>query len=448
MLGSRQPMLVVWGPERLTLYNDGYALMCGDRHPGALGRPFSELWFDIWDVVEPILDRAYAGEPTHMDDIQFTMRRHGDPEETHFAFSYTPVRDEAGQVAGMFCACTETTGEILAERRLAAETDRQRRLFQKAPGFITILRGPNFVFEFANEAYVRLFGGRDVVGKTVREVFPDLEGQPFFGLLENAYSTGERFVAQQTPIRLRSSPNAEPKELFLDFIYEPVTDEAGVVTGLFVEGYDVTERKKGEEHLRLMINELNHRVKNSLATVQAIASQTFRNPEAFEASKRDFNERLVSLARAHDILTDANWAGATLRQVVDHTVRPHGGEAGERFRLDGPQVVLTPKVALTLSMTLHELCTNAAKYGALSVEYGQVSIAWSCPLTEDGRRLHLTWTERGGPAVLPPKQKGFGSRLIERGLAAELGGIVDIAYEQAGVVCTVDVPLPAEPPDA
>ncbi len=124
MLGSQQPMFVAWGPERIMLYNDGYAPMCGKRHPAALGKPFAEVWYDIMDTVGPILDKAYAGESTHMDDITYVMHRNGYPEETHFAFSYTPVRDESGRVAGMFCVCTENTQQVLAQRALARAQER------------------------------------------------------------------------------------------------------------------------------------------------------------------------------------------------------------------------------------------------------------------------------------------------------------------------------------
>jgi PAS domain-containing protein len=128
MLGSRQPMFVAWGPERIMLYNDGYAPICGARHPAALGMPFRVVWFDILADVEPILDRAYAGEATQMDNITFVMHRHGYPEETHFAFSYTLVRDETGVVAGMFCTCDETTGRVQAERRQAFRLALEQRL--------------------------------------------------------------------------------------------------------------------------------------------------------------------------------------------------------------------------------------------------------------------------------------------------------------------------------
>ena len=140
MLGSRQPMFLTWGPERVMLYNDGYGLMLGERHPGALGRPFPQVWFDILDDVGPILDRAYAGEATHMDDIALVMTRNGTPEQTHFAFSYTPVRDEAGVVRGMFCACTVTTETVRAQQSIremaeaARETNARLQLVQNAGG--------------------------------------------------------------------------------------------------------------------------------------------------------------------------------------------------------------------------------------------------------------------------------------------------------------------------
>ena len=149
-LGSSQPMLIVWGPELTTLYNDGYAAMCGARHPRALGRPFSELWLDVWDQVEPILSRAYAGESTSMDDGAFVMHRNGYPEEAHFTFGYTPVRDESGAVAGMFCACTETTQAVLAERRqrLADELlvlERPVGFGRVEEGHATLVRGADHV---------------------------------------------------------------------------------------------------------------------------------------------------------------------------------------------------------------------------------------------------------------------------------------------------------------
>jgi PAS domain-containing protein len=173
MLASQQPMFVAWGPEHLMLYNDGYARLCRDCHPSVLGRPLEEVWYDIIDDLQSIIDSTFAGVATHMDDISFELHRDG-KEEAHFSFSCTPVRDESGSVTGLFCVCTETTSQVIGERRLAAEVERQRRLFELAPGFICILQGPEHVFVFANEAYRQLVGGRDLIGKRVREAFPEL----------------------------------------------------------------------------------------------------------------------------------------------------------------------------------------------------------------------------------------------------------------------------------
>ncbi len=162
MLGSTQAMFIAWGAEATLLYNDAYAEILARKHPAALGRPFLDVWSEIRDDLRPIVEQAYAGHPVHMDDITLVMERKGYPEEAHFAFSYTPVRDEAGSVAGFFCPCADITAQVMAERRLEAETVRQRRLFEQAPGFIMILQGPTHVFEFVNQAYKQLFGERDL----------------------------------------------------------------------------------------------------------------------------------------------------------------------------------------------------------------------------------------------------------------------------------------------
>ncbi|WP_260597532.1 hybrid sensor histidine kinase/response regulator [Sphingomonas endolithica] len=249
LLSANQPMFVAWGSSQTFLYNDAYAVVLGDKHPAALGRSFLGVWSEIEADLIPIVEQAYGGMPVHMDDITLMMNRHGYEEETHFAFSYTPIRGDSGLVEGLFCACTEITEQVLAARRRAADTERQRRMFEQAPGFITVLNGPEHVFEFANATYRRLFGEREFVGKTVREAFPELIGQGFYDLLDQVYRTGERYVADRTPVRLEL-PGAGPVELMLDFIYEPITDDGGRVTGIFVEGHDSTETYRAEAELR------------------------------------------------------------------------------------------------------------------------------------------------------------------------------------------------------
>ena len=212
-------------------------------------------------------------------------------------------------------------------------------------------------------------------------------------------------------------------------------DAAGRPVRLLSVQTDITQRKRDEARQRLLINELNHRVKNTLATIQSIASQTLRSAASVEQARRDFEDRLLALSRTHDILTRRTWEGATAAEIVAAAAEPYGQDLWDA---DGPNLHLPPQTALSIAMALHELGTNAAKYGALSVPEGRVEVRW---VARDGGLL-LTWRERGGPPVAPPTRQGFGSRLIERGLARELGGEVRLAFEPAGVACEITAPLP------
>ncbi|WP_454761242.1 PAS domain-containing protein [Caulobacter segnis] len=204
---------------------------------------------------------------------------------------------------------------------------------------------------------------------------------------------------------------------------------------------NITDRKRSELHLRLLVNELNHRVKNSLATIQAIAAQSFTGERALPQAQEAFSSRIVALAEAHDLLTRENWEGAELHDVTERLAALHGGPA--RFELSGPSIRLSPKTALSLSMALHELATNAMKYGALSTPEGRIRVVWDFAPEPGAARLDLTWTESGGPLVKPPTDRGFGSRLIERGLAAELSGSAAIDFQPEGVVCRIRALLEA-----
>jgi two-component sensor histidine kinase len=218
-------------------------------------------------------------------------------------------------------------------------------------------------------------------------------------------------------------------------------DAAGRIVRWFGTSIDIDDQKRAEEHQRLLINELNHRVKNTLATVQSIASQTLRNAGSLPEAKEAFESRLLALSRAHNVLTQENWEGANLHAVVAQAIEPYRSFGEERLRTTGPAVRLLPRTALAIAMALQELATNAVKYGALSNEGGRVDIRWSVDRSPGVPRLHLVWEEGGGPPVQPPSRRGFGSRLIERSLASDLEGEVRIDFEPTGVVCTVDAPI-------
>jgi signal transduction histidine kinase/CheY-like chemotaxis protein/PAS domain-containing protein len=234
-------MAIYWGADFCLLYNDAWAPIPADRHPAVLGRPAREVWASIWDVVGPQLEAAVRdAEGFSAFDQLLMMERGGRLHETWWNYSFTPIRGENGLIAGVLNQGHEVTERILAERRKGEELSRQRKMFEQAPGFITILNGPEHRFEFVNQSYTRLFGERNYIGKTIYEAFPELGGQGFYEWLDGVYTTGERLVQQRTPIQL-SHPGTAAEERYLDFIYEPLLDPAGQVTGIFCEGYDVTE---------------------------------------------------------------------------------------------------------------------------------------------------------------------------------------------------------------
>ncbi|QRM31108.1 HWE histidine kinase domain-containing protein [Microvirga sp. VF16] len=721
MLASQQPVYVAWGAQLTSLYNDNYLPILGIKHPKTLGRPYSEVWPEIWDEYRPIAAATMAGEAQHFIDRPVPLAGRPGRPMSWFTFSWTPIRDEAGGVAGFYCAATETTDKVLTEDALREgqevalrETDmRYHALFEALDqGFCIVEmifdeqnRPVDYVFAEVNPIFEEQTGLYDAAGKSMRSLQPThedywfdiygrvaLTGEParfeheaaaldrwydvfayrignpeqrrvaiLFDditgrkLAENARRESEERLRQvQEAARIGSfefdrrtnkaitSPEylelyglpedlsgffsyddwialvhpedrpwieaetraavADPSRNQLDYEFRilradngemrwitartkllrddkgrfvrslgaqwditaekdaqtalheseeryrsfiahssegiwllefdppldvslpvekqvelayrhgrfvecndamaemyglaraedligktlefslPSSDPearaflAGVIrsgynltgvesveldaagnhkhfdnsmTGIVENGQlkrlwgiqrDITDRKQAEDQRTLLIHELNHRVKNTLATVQSIASQTLRNAPTMRDAKEALEGRLIALARAHDVLTRESWEGAELREIVAQAVAPYAGRGEDRLHLQGPEVRLSPRMALALAMALQELATNAVKYGALSNSTGEIGISWKVEQTHPPR-LHLTWEESGSPPVQAPSRRGFGSKLIERSLAQELNGAAQIEFRPTGIVCTVDAPL-------
>ncbi len=207
---------------------------------------------------------------------------------------------------------------------------------------------------------------------------------------------------------------------------------------------DITERKEAEERQRLLIDELNHRVKNTLATVQSLATQTARGAGSLDEFRHAFEGRLIALSHAHDQLTRRHWKSADLRDIVAATVTPYLTRARDQLSIGGEPITLTPRASLTLALTFHELTTNAVKYGALSRPTGRVGVRWEVLQTSgDPPRLRIEWREEGGPKVAIPSRRGFGSRFIEGSVAAELQGVAELDFDAEGLRCTMEIPVAA-----
>lgn len=387
--------------------------------------PRGEMNIRYWSATHtPLLDAD--GQTTHI--LQHTV----DVTELE---GLRALRDQMGIV--------ERANAVQARNLdLAAESEQLRLLFEQTPGFLAVLVGPRHEFRIANNAYIKLVGQRAVIGKPVAEALPEVVGQGFVALLDEVWETGSPYIGKAARIRLDNEGEGRGEERFLDFIYQPIFDDGGTVTGVLVQGHDVTEQVEALHQKNLLINELNHRVKNTLAIVQGLATQTFRNvPHAGEA-RGSFDHRLDALAAAHNILTEQNWQTASLVDTIRSSIDATAGSDIARVTMTGPDIELAPQAAISTAMLIHELATNARKYGALSITAGRIAINWSLAPQSEHCLLTVDWTESGGPAVTEPERRGFGTRLIERGISTGLGGKVTMNFARTGLHCSIHVRLP------
>jgi two-component sensor histidine kinase len=437
LLNNRHPMFIWWGPDLIQFYNDAYrATMGPEMHPSALGQRARECWKDIWHLIGPQIDYVMAGKGSTWDEDRLVpVTRHGGRQDVWWTYSFSPI-DLDGAVGGVLIICNDVTEQHLAAEATKEGLARLRTLFEQAPSFMTMLRGPQHVFEQTNAAYKRLIGNRDILGRSVREALPEVEGQGFFELLDNVFQTGRAHVGRRVPLTLQAPAEADAKTMFIDFVYQPILEADGSVSGIFVDGSDVTDHVEAENRLQLLNGELKHRVKNTIAVISAIAGQTLRG-KGKDADLDAFNARLVAFGRAHDILTSTNQTTAPIGEVVKDALTPH--RIDERISFAGPEIILGSQQAVSLSLAIHELATNAAKYGALSGDAGKVDIKWN-EVGQDAD-FEFVWMEQDGPPVAKPAKAGFGSLLIRRVLAADFGGKVELRYEPDGFVCHLTAPM-------
>lgn len=429
MLGAKVQIVLFWGPQFLAIYNDAYAPTIGDKHPHALGKPAQEHWAELWGDLEPLLKCVLeTGETVSAKDRPFYIERGRGPETVYFDISYSPVHDEYGAVAGVFCIVNETT-----ELRRAQETERRLAAIIASTDDAILSTDLGMTITSWNKGAERLYGytADEAIGRSVLMLVPDDRGDEEHELFRRI-GLGEHVPPYETRRRRRDGTLLD-----VSLTVSSVYDAGGEIVGASKIARDITAKKQFERFQAMAMGELKHRIKNVLATVTAIARQTFVNGDDERDAVRTFDERLASLARAHDVLTDGNWQEADLRTVIDTALQPY---SPDRFRIDGPAINVGARAVTALTLAFHELATNAAKYGALSQAGGVVSIGWR--ESPDALGFTLQWKEDGGPEVVLPDRRGFGSKLIERLLASELQGEVRLEFAPSGLVCDVNASLP------
>ncbi|NEX62575.1 hybrid sensor histidine kinase/response regulator [Noviherbaspirillum galbum] len=441
MIHSNFPMFVAWGPDLGFLYNDAYSEILGEKHPAALGRRFYDIWSEIWHDINPLIERAMSGQSSFRENLPLLMHRHGYDEATWFTFAYSPLHDENGDVAGMYCTCVETTKQVLAEKYRNEENERFRTLFEQAPGFMAILRGPEHFFDLTNGAYQQLVGHRSVLGKSAREALPEVVDQGFIRLLDRVYDTGEPFVGRAVAIKLQRERDGPLEERFLDFVYQPIRDAQGAVTGIFAEGSDVTERKQAEDDLRNANRQkdeflamLAHELRNPLAPITTAAellrlghldAKGLQNASAIISRQAEHMTALVDdlldMSRVTRGLITLDQEELDINAVVTSAVEQVRGLIDSRrhwltLQLSGePAHVMGDRTRLV--QVFSNILNNAAKY---TPPKGEITLR----VEVDSGNVEVTVRDNGtgiAPEVLPHIFDLFAQ--ADRTLARSQGGL-------------------------
>ena len=501
LLNTGHPMYIWWGPELLCFYNDAYRLSIGpERHPGSLGQPARMVWAEIWDVIGPQIEQVMTGRgATWHENHLIPILRHGRVEEVYWTYSYGPIDDDTAVpfgVGGVLVVCTETTQQVLSEQRLRAAEARWRALFDQAPSFMCVLAGHEHRFEYANPRYHELIGHRDIMGRALTDALPELAIQGFAALLDRVYATGETYSASAAPVMLPTgSPGRPLEQRYVDFVYQPIRDATGAVTGILVEGSDVTDRvltstalADSEARFRAVAETLResdrrkdeflailaHELRNPLAPVRN-AARVLRAQTA-DSTMREWattviDRQIQAMSGLLDDLLDVsritrgqiilNKQRTSLASVMDASLevsRPLIEARKHALTISLPSEPIELDIdPLRVSQILSNLLTNAAKYmdvgGRIEVR-AQIEGGEVCIIVKDhGIGLEpesLTAIFEMFSQVktaLDRSEGGLGIGLaLVRGLVALHGGRIEASSEGLGCGSEFRVwlPMPAE----
>ena len=428
---------------RLLRVNDAICQMLGRTREQLLDMTF----FDYTHDEDRAEDAALFSRQVNGDLGSYSLRKRAHkPDGTivYLDVKGSAVRDEDGKFVYGVRVIQDVTEAKHMEDRIRESERHLRDLLEALPAAVYTTDAEGNI-TFFNKACIDIAGRVPAIGEKwcVTWRLYTAEGVP----LPHDQCPMAVALKEDRPVRDVEAMAERPDGSFVPFMPypTPLHDADGNLIGAINMLVDITERKRSESAQRALIDELNHRVKNTLATVQSLAVQTVRHSGSLKEFAPQYEKRLLGLARAHDLLTTRNWEDAPLDVLAREVIGPTFGCHGESVHIDGPPVALNPRAALSLTMALNELATNAAKFGALSSEQGRLSLVWKVLDRAGQRWVELLWQEAGGPPVTPPSRRGFGTRWIERCLERDLGGELDLVFDRDGLRCQMSFPLRENP---
>jgi PAS domain S-box-containing protein len=448
MLASGFPMCVRWGPVFVMIYNDGYRSILGNKHPMAFGLPFHEAWPEVQPQLRPLHEAILSGTSGAFfaEDLLIKVQRHGtsDWEDARFTISYSPVPDEEAPsgVGGVLVTVVETTSRVRTEEALRSSEERFARIFEQT-GVGVIQCELDGQFLLVNRRYC------EIVGRTAEELLklrvPDIshpdDRESDAALRQRLVADGVPFVVEKRYVRPDGS------EVWVSVNVSQMPSADGTRQQLIGVAQDITERKVAQEQQALLLRELNHRIKNLFAITGGMVTLSARSATTPKEYASNIRGRLNALAVAHDLILP-NFSGENLghptsletllRKILSPYVGKPSDRSDPRLILNGPSVLLSARAVTTFALILHELATNAAKYGALSVEEGSLRITWEC-LND---MLELKWEERDGPALNgPPKSEGFGTVISNHSVREQFEGSLSHTWDVKGLSVELSVPM-------
>ena len=481
MLTTQHPVFIFWGSELTCFYNDAYSRSLGpEKHPAILGVSANQAWPEIWHIIGPQIDQVKRGDAaTWHENALVPILRHGALQDVYWTYSYGPIDEPAAPngVGGVLVICTETTQQILTERRVTAERERFAQLFEQAPTFMCVLRGPTHVYELANPGYMRLIGHRPIIGKPVAEVLPEAVDQGFVKLLDQVYASGEAYLAIAAPYSYQVEPGAPMTQVYLDFVYQPIKDADGKVSGIFVEGADVTARARADAALRdadrrkdEFLAMLAHELRNPLAPIRTAAEVISRRVTGDVTTQRAaevVQRQATQLTRIVDDLLDVSRISMghielkretlLLSDILDHAMETVAPMFRAKHHVVSVASGLDPLHIrgdrARLVQSFGNVMTNAAKYtdsgGRVSIHVSSTDEAVTVEIRDTGTGISAEFMPRlfdlfaQADRTLDRAEGGLGIGLsVVKKLVEMHGGRITARSEGLGRGSTFEFTLP------